>query len=476
MQSEPRHPGTTKRTPVVVRSSNGAGVASGLHASEAGPTARPIVAGSGAIPIVLVGRTNLEGVLRLDPSFEVYRTTDGPAALGQVSQLSLTQGTCPLVVVSPDSDPATRETAFRDALAMVNVTARIVQITSVNGANGSGGTSASGTLELSTRLSPGATREALRRFAASTESSETNTAAERVVEALMRQAPPTPAEPIDTPMLQAMLCGRDVLLAAMQVIRRAIGTIDVYFDEAKAMGEGSPLIDEKRRVSVRHASREYGHLVSVGVCEEVLGSWAEWLAHWLALREQQEQLRTAALVDELTGAWNRRYFDGFLSAAMKHAHEHGHSVTVLYFDIDNFKRYNDAYGHGAGDEILRETVGLLQSVIRPTDRVCRIGGDEFGVIFHEPQGPREPSSTPPASIREIAQRFQRQVSEHRFPKLGELAPGTLTISGGLASFPQDAATAEELVNRADELAMQSKREGKNVMRYGPGAERVCGEK
>jgi diguanylate cyclase (GGDEF)-like protein len=141
------------------------------------------------------------------------------------------------------------------------------------------------------------------------------------------------------------------------------------------------------------------------------------------------------------------------------------------FDIDDFKVYNDTYGHAAGDEILVEAVKLLRSVIRPSDKVCRIGGDEFVVIFHEPQGPRSPASKHPSDIFQIAHRFEKEICGHKFPKLGRDAPGTLTISGGLATYPWDGATAEALLELADQLALKSKRQGKNCITLGPGAER-----
>jgi two-component system cell cycle response regulator len=224
---------------------------------------------------------------------------------------------------------------------------------------------------------------------------------------------------------------------------------------------------------VLHHQRTLGELRASHADQATLNGLAAWLARWLMLREQQDQLRVAAFTDDLTGAYNRRYFDRFLKTALAQASEQRQSVTVLCFDIDDFKKYNDRYGHTAGDDILRETVRLLKSVIRPTDRVCRIGGDEFAVIFHEPAGPRDPASKPPASIAQIASRFQRQICEHRFPKLAEEAPGTLTISGGLATFPWDGRTAEELLDRADQLACASKRQGKNAITVGPGAQRVC---
>jgi diguanylate cyclase (GGDEF)-like protein len=104
-------------------------------------------------------------------------------------------------------------------------------------------------------------------------------------------------------------------------------------------------------------------------------------------------------------------------------------------------------------------------VVRPTDRVCRIGGDEFAVIFYEPKGPRESGSRHPQSIHAIADRFQSQIRGHKFPRLQE-APGPLTVSGGLATYPWDGATAADLLAKADQLALESKRQGKNVITIG----------
>jgi two-component system, cell cycle response regulator len=172
----------------------------------------------------------------------------------------------------------------------------------------------------------------------------------------------------------------------------------------------------------------------------------------------------------LTGAYNRRAFNGFMNQAIEHAQKSRQVITLMVFDIDDFKTFNDRYGHPAGDQILRETVRLLRSVIRPGDRVCRIGGDEFAVIFYDAAGPRDPGSRPPEDVSTIAQRFQQQIREHRFPKLGESAPGTLTVSGGISTYPWDGRNVDELVQHADKLALDAKRAGKNAIAIGPGVE------
>ena len=155
-----------------------------------------------------------------------------------------------------------------------------------------------------------------------------------------------------------------------------------------------------------------------------------------------------------------------MQRTLKDAVRERRAVTVMVFDIDDFKRYNDKFGHEAGDEVLIETVRLLNSVIRSGDRVCRIGGDEFVVIFSDPEGPRELGSHHPRSVETIASRFQSQITQTKFPKLGLDAPGSLSVSGGLATFPWDGTTAEALLRHADSLALESKRAGKNVITLG----------
>ncbi|MGH7132215.1 MAG: diguanylate cyclase domain-containing protein [Phycisphaerales bacterium] len=268
----------------------------------------------------------------------------------------------------------------------------------------------------------------------------------------------------DLPLVQAALAGRDLVLPGLEVIRRRTGHADVLLTPAVA---ATPTDG----VAVTHNQRVFGHLICSSLTQAELMPHAQWLATWLAVGEQQEALKRAALFDDLTGAYNRRYFEGFLREAIERARRERGTVTIMVFDVDDFKRFNDEFGHGAGDEILQQTVALLRSVIRDGDRVCRIGGDEFVVIFHEKGGPREPGSKPPTDVCQIAARFQKQIAAHRFPKLGEGAPGRLSISGGLATFPWDGRTPAELLERADQLALESKRAGKNCLTIGPGTRR-----
>ena len=279
------------------------------------------------------------------------------------------------------------------------------------------------------------------------------------------EPPRAPADrlPGDGELAMTMLRGGDVVEEALALLRRRTGLTDL---ELCAPGEpGEPVVFDRRSYGVLSTNA-----VADGRLEpDTLRAHAAWLAGWIRLVEQHRELTEAAFTDPLTGAWNRRYFERFLGQAVEQTRVRRGSLTLMVFDIDNFKSYNDRFGHPSGDEILCETVRLLRAVIRPTDRVCRIGGDEFAVIFFEPDGPRDPSSRHPQSVHDLARRFQSQIARANYPKLGTDAPGTLTISGGLATFPWDGHDAATLITRADELALRSKSQGKNALTFGPGA-------
>lgn len=196
---------------------------------------------------------------------------------------------------------------------------------------------------------------------------------------------------------------------------------------------------------------------------------AQLIAKATALQDRHNRLQKLAITDDLTGVYNGRYFRHFLTRILERAHHMRFPVTLLLFDIDNFKQYNDRFGHGVGDGILQQTAALMRRCVRDHDLVARIGGDEFAVVFWEKDGPRQPQSPnggvsgrPPQTPVEIFARFQRLMATHDFPALGPQGVGTLTISGGLAVYPYDASTLESLIEAADKaLMLGAKRAGKN---------------
>jgi diguanylate cyclase (GGDEF)-like protein len=292
-----------------------------------------------------------------------------------------------------------------------------------------------------------------------------------LIDAMEPGAPEAEAEPQgplgDTDLVEAILTDPAGLRAlALRLMKEQTQWSDLDLTEKPPPGYSTASAE------VRFGKRSFGTLSSRQARERQLRPWAEWMARWLALDHGYREYRTLAFQDELTGAGNRRFYEVFMKKIIRQAARQRRTLTVLVFDLDDFKRYNDEYGHDAGDEVLRETVRLLNSVIRAGDRVCRIGGDEFVVIFADPEGPREPGSNPPEAVEEIAGRFQDQICQMKFPKLGLDAPGTLSISGGLATYPWDGADPESLLRHADQLSLQSKRKGKNVITLGPGAQRL----
>lgn len=275
----------------------------------------------------------------------------------------------------------------------------------------------------------------------------------------------------DTDLIEAMLSNpTGVRALALRLIAQQTGWHDIALMDGASHNAASSL---HACAAVEFNGQQFGTLTTSQAAATQLEPWAAWLARWLALDHSHRSYRRLAFQDDLTGAWNRRFFNSFLRDVIAQAAPTRRPVTLMVFDIDNFKTYNDQFGHEAGDEILRETVKLMHSVIRQGDRVCRIGGDEFAVIFADPEGPRMPGSMQLESIEAIARRFQEQICKMRFPKLGAEAPGTLSISAGLATYPWDGADPDSLVRHADQLALESKRKGKNIITFGPGAAKAC---
>ncbi len=194
---------------------------------------------------------------------------------------------------------------------------------------------------------------------------------------------------------------------------------------------------------------------------EKLEHYGRLASHLLDAAANHRSWRKEALTDELSGLYNRRYALRLLKDLIDRARRERFRVTVLLFDIDNFKSYNDAYGHAAGDEIIRCIGKMFQSNCRDHDIVTRYGGDEFCVIFWDADRPRVAGSTHPADALSVLERFKKDLLGWQCESLVDHAPGSITISGGLASFPWDASTAEELIAQADEALLQAKESGKN---------------
>jgi len=162
---------------------------------------------------------------------------------------------------------------------------------------------------------------------------------------------------------------------------------------------------------------------------------------------EKEHYQTLATIDGLTGLYNRRYFHDFLVKEIKRADRYSYSFSVFMVDIDNFKAYQDPYGHPVGDAALQYIAKIMSRIVRSEDIVARYGGEEFSIIL--------PEVSKDAAII-IAERLRQAVEDAKEPLKRQL-----TVSIGVAMYPTDAENTKQLVNRADEALYTAKRAGKN---------------
>ena len=181
----------------------------------------------------------------------------------------------------------------------------------------------------------------------------------------------------------------------------------------------------------------------------------------LMFRQRMTAFRQMAFTDHLSGAHNRRYLTLFLDQLISRAEREGFRITLLMFDIDDFKKYNDAYGFSVGDEIIVDIARLMRQCSRPHDVVARLGGDEYAVLIWDSGPPRQPGSQHPHEARAVAERFRKALASHEFKSIGPSAQGVLTISGGLATYPGDGASADALIRVASQRFRLAKKSGKN---------------
>ena len=164
-------------------------------------------------------------------------------------------------------------------------------------------------------------------------------------------------------------------------------------------------------------------------------------------RDYREKLEQA-IRDPLTGLYNRRFFYEALEKEIQRGARYDTTVSLVLFDIDNFKSINDSLGHRAGDDVLREIGRIVRRLIRPVDSFARLGGEEFGLLL--PQ-------TEQLEALLAAERLRMAISREKI-----LGDRRVTVSGGIACCPGDAVSLDELERRADAALYWAKRNGKNL--------------
>jgi diguanylate cyclase (GGDEF)-like protein len=200
--------------------------------------------------------------------------------------------------------------------------------------------------------------------------------------------------------------------------------------------------------------------------KQLASAVAEHIALAISNLNLRETLRLQAIHDPLTGLHNRRYMQEFLEREILRARRKGRPLALMMLDVDNFKRYNDTFGHPAGDEALRFVGDILLRAVRADDLACRYGGEEFSVILPE-------CSLHQATVR--AEEIRAQLKALHIKRASEI-PGVLTVSIGVAAFEETTDQGDLLLKFADDALYQAKRAGRDrviVARSATGAAQLA---
>lgn len=176
--------------------------------------------------------------------------------------------------------------------------------------------------------------------------------------------------------------------------------------------------------------------------------------HGEELEEVNRVLQELAVRDGLTGLYNHRYFYEAIDIEHARARRHDSQYSILFIDLDHFKRFNEQYGHPHGDELLREIAAIFQARLRQSDIAARYGGEEFGLILPE---------TARRGAEVVAENLRLYIGNNQFT---ETAPGSgkITVSIGLASYPDDGDAPKQLIQAADRALHRAKNAGRNCVK------------
>jgi diguanylate cyclase (GGDEF)-like protein len=178
---------------------------------------------------------------------------------------------------------------------------------------------------------------------------------------------------------------------------------------------------------------------------------AEQVALALGNLKLRESLRNQSICDPLTGLFNRRYMEESLEREFSRANRNKTSLAIIMMDIDHFKRFNDTFGHQAGDALLRTLGDLLRRNTRGQDIACRYGGEEFAIVL---------SDSNLAGALQRAEILRQQVKQLSVEYAGQLL-GAVSISMGVALFPDHGATMGDVLRASDQALYCAKREGRD---------------
>jgi len=207
-----------------------------------------------------------------------------------------------------------------------------------------------------------------------------------------------------------------------------------------------PLMVEKRSIGVMNIVNKRGS--GFGDADV---AFAGTMASQIALTIEKTRLYELSITDGLTKLFVHRYFQIVMDNELKRAKRYGSCVSLILMDIDHFKKFNDTYGHQMGDRVLSLTALILREAVRSIDVPCRYGGEEFAVVLPE---------TDAQNTYSVAERIRKAVEAYDFPSL-EGGILKVTVSLGIASFPEHGTEKADLIKRSDEAMYWSKESGRN---------------
>jgi diguanylate cyclase (GGDEF)-like protein len=179
------------------------------------------------------------------------------------------------------------------------------------------------------------------------------------------------------------------------------------------------------------------------------------------LKDKAGEFEQLSVTDALTGLLNRRYLAKRLSEEIQRSKRHRFPMSLMMLDVDDFKSYNDAFGHPAGDAALRIVANVLQDILRGADVAARYGGEEFAILL-----PQTTSNEAAA----IAERLRQRIEHTEFPKR------KVTVSIGIAACSNDIETPEDIISAADHALYEAKNHGRNNVQIYDGFGRAFNEK
>ncbi|HWQ37354.1 MAG TPA: GGDEF domain-containing protein [Burkholderiales bacterium] len=168
------------------------------------------------------------------------------------------------------------------------------------------------------------------------------------------------------------------------------------------------------------------------------------------IRYAVDKIKQVSDTDDLTGLYNMRAFSSILQRTFKQSVRHGHPLSVVMIDSDNLKAINDAHGHETGNRLLQHLVRCIRDELRGSDVMARFGGDEFVILLPE---------TNRHGAQEMAERIRKSIESSRFDVRG--GDTNVTVSIGIASYPEDGGNLEVILDKADKAMYRAKQRGRN---------------